>query len=316
MNYSDFRFTLDIQIHQAQVSIPVTFGDSARRLCIGLTDGRKPYVIGEGCIAVFSAKKPDGTHLKNACIIERNAIIYEFTEQTTNAEGVVKCDITLYDAYGKVLTTPQFIIVVDKRVVNNEEIKLSADEETALDEIFSNEAQRQEAEGLRQIAFEANENARQSTFEKNEATRQEAENTRQSNENERISNENSRKSNEEQRRLKENARIQNENERIQGEEDRIEAESVRLNSEDRRSEHEDGRMAMENERNKNEETRQKNESLREEGELTRQINENNRMSKDAERDGKIAGIETLVGEIDVALDSIISMQESLIGGES
>ena len=84
MNYSDYRFTLDVQIHQAQVSVPVTFGDTARRLCIGLTDGRKPYTIPEGCIAVFSAKKPDGTSLKNACIIERNAIIYEFTEQTTN----------------------------------------------------------------------------------------------------------------------------------------------------------------------------------------------------------------------------------------
>lgn len=137
MNYSDYRFSLDIQIHQAQVSVPVTFGDSARRLCIGLTDGRKPYIIGEGCRAVFNAKKPDGKTIKNDCIIERNTILYEFTTNTTNAEGVANCEITLYDAKGKVLTSPQFIIVVDKRVVRDEEIPLSESESTTIDKLIS-----------------------------------------------------------------------------------------------------------------------------------------------------------------------------------
>ena len=143
MNYSDFRFTLDIQIHQAQVSVPVTFGDSARRLCIGLTDGRKSYVIGEGCRAVFNAKKPDGKVIKNDCIIERNVILYEFSEQTANAEGIVYCDITIYDAYGKVLTSPQFIIVVDKRVVRDEEVAVSADQYTTIDNMITQETWRQ-----------------------------------------------------------------------------------------------------------------------------------------------------------------------------
>lgn len=146
MNYSNTPFTLDVQIHQAQVSVPVTFGDSARRLCIGLTDGRKPYVIEEGCIAVFNATKPDGSTITNACNIENNTIIYEFTEKTTNCEGIVYCDITIYDAYGRVLTTPQFIIVVDKRVVRSDDI-LPTDETTAF---FTYEAQRQAAEAERQ----------------------------------------------------------------------------------------------------------------------------------------------------------------------
>lgn len=156
MNYSDYRFTLDIQIHQAQVSIPVTFGDSARRLCIGLTDGRKPYVIGEGCRAVFNAKKPDGNTIKNDCIIERNVILYEFTEQTTSAEGIVHCDITLYDTDGKVLTSPQFIIVVDKRAVRDAEIiaNLSESQSTTLDKIISSEQAREEAEKEREARDE------------------------------------------------------------------------------------------------------------------------------------------------------------------
>lgn len=156
MNYSDYRFTLDIQIHQAQVSIPVTFGDSARRLCIGLTDGRKPYVIGEGCRAVFNAKKPDGNTIKNDCIIERNVILYEFTEQTTSAEGIVHCDITLYDTEGKVLTSPQFTIVVDKRVVRDAVMiaTLSESESTTLDKIISSEQAREEAEREREARDE------------------------------------------------------------------------------------------------------------------------------------------------------------------
>ena len=155
MNYSDYRFTLDVQIHQAQVSIPVTFGDTARRLCIGLTDGRKPYVIAEGCRAVFMAKKPDENSISNDCIIERNTIVYEFSENTTNAEGVVNCEIRLHDADDRVLTSPQFNIVVDKNVVRDEEIPLSESESTTLSRIISSEIGRVNAENARQEAEEA-----------------------------------------------------------------------------------------------------------------------------------------------------------------
>jgi hypothetical protein len=201
MNYSDFRFTLDIQIHQAQVSVPVTFGDSARKLCIGLTDGRKPYVIGEGCIAVFNAKKPDGTKLKNACIIERNVILYEFTEQTANAEGIVYCDITLYGADGKVLTSPQFTIVVDKRVVRDTEVAVSEDQYTALDNIFTYEAQRQSQERQR----EENEELRE-ILEKN------------------------RDDSEKQRKANEVSRLNAEGDRTVAEAKRVEAETQRDNT--------------------------------------------------------------------------------------
>lgn len=172
MNYSDYRFPLDVQMHQAQVSVPVTLGDTARKLCISLTDGRKPYVIAEGCIATFNARKPDGNIIKNSCIIERNTIIYEFTEQTTNVEGVVNCDVTIYGVDGKVLYSPQFILVVDKKVVRDEAIPLSESDLTAFDAIFVREAGRVTAEIERGI---------------NEETRQGNEKTRQGNEEQRKS---------------------------------------------------------------------------------------------------------------------------------
>lgn len=156
MNYSDYRFALDItNTLQAQVSVPCTFGDSARRLYISLNEGRKSYSIGNGCRAVFSAKKPDGTTLLNDCIIENNkTIVYEFSENTTNAEGVVDCEIRLYGTNGKLITTPQFILVVDKRVVRDEEIILSESEYTAIDNIFIAEAMRVGAELERAAAEE------------------------------------------------------------------------------------------------------------------------------------------------------------------
>jgi hypothetical protein len=147
MNYSDYRFTLDIQIHQAQVSVPVTFNDTARRLYIGFTDGRKPYTIPDGCRAVFAAHKPDGNTILNDCIIENNkTVVYEFSKNTTNAEGVVDCEIRLYDIKGKELTSPQFIIVVDKKVIRDEEIPLSESESTTLDDIIRYELERRNAE--------------------------------------------------------------------------------------------------------------------------------------------------------------------------
>ena len=165
MNYSDYRFTLDItNTLQAQVSVPCTFGDSARRLYIGLTEGRKPYDIANGCRAVFAAKKPDGTTILNDCIIEGNkTIVYEFSTNTASADGVVDCEIRLYGTNGKLITSPQFIIVVDKRVVRDVEIlsTLSADEHTTIDNIIlaenqriSNETERILNEAERQVAYE------------------------------------------------------------------------------------------------------------------------------------------------------------------
>ena len=179
MNYSDYRFTLDVQIHQAQVSIPVTLNDTARRLCIGLTDGRKPYYIADGCRAVFVAKKPNDTPpIVHDCIIERNTIIYEFSQNTTNAEGVVNCEIRLFDADNRVLTSPQFNIVVDKNVVRDEEIPITEDDKATLSHIITSELGRVNAENARQEAEDSRDEAEKARVEA-EAKRVEAEKNRE-----------------------------------------------------------------------------------------------------------------------------------------
>lgn len=112
MNYSDYRFSLDVQQIGSQVFMSVKVGDTSRRLIISLTDGHEPYDITEGCVAVFAAVKADGNVIFNNCTIDGNSIVYEFTEQTVAAEGSMRCEIQLYGGNESLLCSPNFTIAV------------------------------------------------------------------------------------------------------------------------------------------------------------------------------------------------------------
>ena len=117
MNYSIFRFTLNMHNLRSQVSVPVFKNDTGIRLVISLTDGGNAYFIEDGCIARLRGKKPDGMVFNYGCVIEKNTrIIFDFTEQTAICEGIVNCELSLYGSDGKLITCPKFIIVVDSRV--------------------------------------------------------------------------------------------------------------------------------------------------------------------------------------------------------
>ena len=177
MNYSTFKFALDLQVLQSQVSIPVTFGDTARKLYITLTDGGVPFQLKEGFKVVLSGRKSDGTMLYDSCVLDlkNSAITYHFREQTATAPGMVQCELIIYapdkgeselepgeELTYSVMGTPRFIIMVDERV-NDDTTLLSTDSLTAIvglvdsaTEIASNENLRVEAEKER----EANETQR------------------------------------------------------------------------------------------------------------------------------------------------------------
>ena len=291
MKYSDYRFTLDVQKHQAQVSVPVKLGDTARRLCISLTNGSKPFSVIEGCIATFNAKKPNGDILKNACIIERDTIIYEFTEQTTNVEGIVNCDITIYDIDGKVLYSPQFILIVDKSVVRDEEVAVSQDQYTALSEIFAQEAQRQVAEAERAATFAASQSEREWAFSLKEqdwesrftAAENERENTFSQNETGRNIFEEERKASETARVYAETVRDTAEKARISAEEERRSAETWRIVDEINRNNNDLARGDAERYRANQETLRQASEEERNSSELNRLENESNRQNYEKQR---------------------------------
>lgn len=148
---SKYRFSLDIKLTQSQVSIPVMFNDTIWGFLINLIDDGKAFDLPDGSRAVFVAKKPDGNTLLNDCIIEKNHIIrYDFTPNTANVEGTTSCEIRVYGPTGRMLTCPRFTMVVDARVILDDDIIFSDSEKTAIDSILASETQRELAEARRE----------------------------------------------------------------------------------------------------------------------------------------------------------------------
>lgn len=137
MKLASYRITLNINRSASCVSLGAQKGETARRLYISLAEDGKPYSISKGCYAVLSGTKPDGTVLFNDCVVDGDVIIYDFTPQTTNVVGCVKCEIRLYGADGMLLISTDFEIIVHNTATNEQEIIASETEVEALTELIS-----------------------------------------------------------------------------------------------------------------------------------------------------------------------------------
>lgn len=133
---SYYKISLDIQDHGSHVSLKAKKGDTGRILKITLADGGKPYKITSECLAVFVAKKADGTIIYNGCSIIDNAIFYVFTEQTALSVGVSNCEIKLYGSDEKLLTSASFTLIIEDTVISENDL-LSMNEVTALTKLVS-----------------------------------------------------------------------------------------------------------------------------------------------------------------------------------
>ena len=138
MTNSYYKISLDIHDHGSNVSVKAKKGDTGRILYITLMDGRNPYTITDECYAVFTAKKADGKIIYNDCSIMGNAIVYAFTPQTTSAVGKAECEIKLYGAEDKLLTSARFALIVDGTVYNEGDEIEPEKEVTALTKLVSN----------------------------------------------------------------------------------------------------------------------------------------------------------------------------------
>ena len=176
MNTSNFRFTLDLHSARSQYSIPVMVGDTAVTLLISITDGGVPYIMSDGCLAKLSIKRPDESLLEETCMIKNNAIVefpFSKNENTCAMEGVHYCDVTLYAPDGARVGSPRFTMVVSEKVVRSDDIVLTDETRTAVEQIITFELDRQEKEKERRTAETLRERA--------EIERVVAENERQKN---------------------------------------------------------------------------------------------------------------------------------------
>lgn len=140
MNDSKFRISLDIHRQTTQVHLAVKKGDTGRQIIATLSEGGVPYIIGDGCYAVFMAKKSDGNVLYNDCNIENNQIIYDFTEQTASMAGRMVCELRLYGSDDKLITSPRIAIIVSGAVYEDDEVE-STSEFTALSQAMTDIAE-------------------------------------------------------------------------------------------------------------------------------------------------------------------------------
>ena len=157
MEYSKYRFTLDIHKAKSQVSIPVMLGDTNVKFIISLNDGGTPYQIAEGCTVMFAGRKPSGKFVYHKCEIEENRIIYTFNENTASELGTTNCDLRIHGKAKGNLTVPRFFITVQENVGSDEEIEgyiESSSDLGGLKDIYLSELNRVNAELGRKAAEE------------------------------------------------------------------------------------------------------------------------------------------------------------------
>lgn len=173
MNDSIYRISLDIHEHGSQAVVKAKNTDTGRKLYISLREGSASYIIAEDCYAVFKATKPDGSILYNACTIEGNEIIYEFTKQTCTSVGRCRCEIALYGLDDKLITSPRFTLLVDGTIYPDETVE-STDEFSALTQMVTDgmeatEAATQAAQRASEAAGVAGESAVRANESSNKA---------------------------------------------------------------------------------------------------------------------------------------------------
>ena len=137
MTNSYYKISLDIHDHGSNVILKAKKGDTGRILHITLMDDRKHYAFTNECRAVFTAKKADGNILYNECSIIGNIIVYAFTPQTTCVAGKTDCEIKLYGADNKLITTARFTLLVEDTVYNEGDEVESVKEVSALTALVS-----------------------------------------------------------------------------------------------------------------------------------------------------------------------------------
>lgn len=143
MERSIVDITLDLQHSYSGGTVAVKRGDTHRTLRLHLADGGRPYRPGTGCTAVFTAVRPDGEHLYNACRQEADAYIYELTPQTTVVAGELECELRLYGEDGALLTSAAFTVTVaDTVYADGDEAVSSSGEATALTKLMTEATQK------------------------------------------------------------------------------------------------------------------------------------------------------------------------------
>lgn len=145
------EITVDLAGEMLFEYITAVQGDTARAVKITILSNCRPFVPPAGARAVIRCRKPDGKPVFNdASINEDGTITAPLTAQMLAAAGNCRCEVTLYGADEKVLTTVSFIVKVTPKTVSDNEVESTA-EFTAIEKAL---AEVTRSEGVANAALE------------------------------------------------------------------------------------------------------------------------------------------------------------------
>lgn len=133
MERSIYRITLDLHDRRPLVTLRMTSGDTARRIYVSFADGTVPYVLTPDISARMCAVKPSGLQIFNTMTVEDGTAYYDVTAATLAESGTVECQVRLYDAENRLMSSPRFMLEVSESLLDEQSVE-STDEYTALTE--------------------------------------------------------------------------------------------------------------------------------------------------------------------------------------
>lgn len=274
---------------------------SSRKLKFNITNDGAPCPLEAGATAAVGILRPDGVSAAySAQIGNDGSVSFTIPVWALSIVGEVSCNLIIFDSKGSRISSSAFSLDV-------EAISYLGDDVT-------------DEDSYPLLVGLMNEIGEIKSSEEDRVTE---ENTRSINEQMRQGNEKTREENEQVRKENEQLRKQNEERRNRAEEDRANSELARQGSENLRQTNEALREGEEGTRKSNEALRESAEDARQSSEALRESAEAQRVQNEIERNNmlsdKLAGLEEIqeqYGYIDNALDAIIEIQNSLIGGEN
>lgn len=137
MNQITHTVMMNLMKGGIQASVHMKKGETGARIISAcLTCGISQYVPEEGNTVTFRATKPDGTHVYNSTELDDGSVLIDVNTSVVDVAGTVKCELSIVDASGNVLYTPQFEIIVEDNLYADGEIE-SEESFTQLTEAIS-----------------------------------------------------------------------------------------------------------------------------------------------------------------------------------
>ena len=112
-----YKLRLDLQYAMPKQRISAKVGDTARVVQVWFTEGGNTLPLTDNMTATIYMKLSDGTVLTDTCEVDEDGsfVSYTFTDDITETEGDVSCEIRLSDD-NDVVTSPCFTIHVFDRI--------------------------------------------------------------------------------------------------------------------------------------------------------------------------------------------------------